>query len=74
MARGWVLVFLALIAADPVTRADGQTSDIPPIPEQERFLPRNDLTVTLRLVSDRVQVDDLPRVTAIFKKSARNGF
>jgi hypothetical protein len=67
MARGWVLIFLALIVAAPGTRAHGQTSDIPPIPEHERFLARNDLTVTLRLVSDRVQIDELPRVTAIFK-------
>ena len=67
MARGAAFALLALIVVGSAVDAQAQLPVVPPIPEQERFVPRNDLTVTLRLVSDRVQIDELPRVIAVFK-------
>jgi hypothetical protein len=67
VARGAAFALLSLIFAGSSLHAQARPPVVPPIPEQERFVPRTDLTVTLRLDSDRVQIDEPPRVYAVFK-------
>jgi hypothetical protein len=69
MSRRGVIALLALVGVGPTARVHGQTPDVPPIPERERFIGSDDLTVTLRLVSDRVQIDELPRGKVVFKNT-----
>jgi hypothetical protein len=42
-------------------------AQVPPIPVQEQFVGRNELSATLRLVTDRVQIDERPKAKLIFK-------
>ena len=67
MPRSAPIALLALICFAQASYPQRRGADVPPIPEQERFVPRNDLTATLRLITDTVQIGELPQAKLILK-------
>jgi hypothetical protein len=66
MRRRWGLALLILACVGQTLHSQ-RPGQVPPIPVQEQFVPRHELTATLQLVTDRVQIDELPKATLILK-------
>jgi hypothetical protein len=66
MRRTWGLAIVILGCVGQTLHSQRPAQEAP-IPVQEQFVPRNDLTATLRLVTGRVQIDELPKARLTLK-------
>ena len=66
MRRRWGLAVL-ISACVGHTLHSQRPPQVPPIPVQEQFVARNELSATLQLVTDRVQIDESPKAKLILK-------
>jgi len=64
MRRATMLLGLLVPA---LVQGQPQVSNVPPLPMQERFVPRGGLSVTLQINPNRVQVDEVPTFTAVVR-------
>jgi len=49
--------------------AQVRASNVPPLPQEERFVPRGGLYVALRISQDRLQVDEVPTFTVVVRNT-----
>jgi len=62
------LLFGVLIPG--IAQAQLLTPNIPPLPQEERLIPRGGLSVTLRVSPDRIAVDEVPTFTLAIRNTS----
>jgi len=67
-----MLRLLLLIGAliPGVVQAQPRAPNIPPLPQDERFVPRGGLSVTLRITPERIAVDEVPTFTVTIRNTS----
>jgi HEAT repeat protein len=64
LLRAALLIGLAI---PTLVYAQPRSSSVPPLPGQERFVPRGGLSVTLQVSPNRVQIDQVPTFTVVVR-------
>jgi HEAT repeat protein len=65
-------LLLGVLVVPVLAHAQATASRIPPLPQDLRYVPRDGLSVTLRISPDRVQIDQVPAFTVVVRNTSRS--